>query len=176
MEGCFVVNFGTLLETATYVYTFVLIIFLVSFRLNFPSSFSNRHGRIIATTHRVVSPPAHLNKSRISMPFFQRIALDALLLPLPASSFINPPSTASFQKSDAAPEQYPGLSGDSPIWGQLYLWNRLRSHPDVGYRHYPDLMGQVMEGFRSEHPVEVARREGRSWEGQAEEERQGARL
>ncbi|KAI9010074.1 Clavaminate synthase-like protein [Hyaloraphidium curvatum] len=137
MEGCFVTNFGTLLETAT-------------------------HGRIIATTHRVESPPASAGRARISMPFFQRIALDAVVAPLPASCFVDSGAAAAQDDapkaiSDAAKEQYP-ISGDSPIWGSMYLWNRLRSHPDVGYRWYPDLMPKVMEGFVSGHPFEVERR------------------
>jgi len=93
------------------------------------------------------------------MPYFQRIALDAELVPLPADAFFDPPASATNAKSDAAPNQYPGLlGGDHPNWGQMYLANRLRSHPDVGYQHYQSLMPLVMKDFESQHPVEVERR------------------
>lgn len=138
-------------------------------RLTLPRSAPlGSHGRVIATTHRVLSPPSSYTKPRTSMPFFQRIALDALVVPLPASAFYEPPSSASYAKSDAAPNQYPVIEEGSPVWGALYLANRLRSHPDCGYAHYPDLMPSVMKGFESMHPVEVARRKALEQGGQNE--------
>jgi isopenicillin N synthase-like dioxygenase len=102
--GTFVVNIGELLELAS-------------------------DGYLRATLHRVVAPPAGVE--RISVAFFLGARLDATvpLLHLP-------PALAAQARG---PESDPG----NPLFrsvGQNYLKGRLRSHPDVARRHHADLL------------------------------------
>jgi isopenicillin N synthase-like dioxygenase len=102
--GTFVVNIGELLELAS-------------------------DGYLRATLHRVVTPPAGVE--RISAAFFLGARLDATvpLLQLPAPL--------------AAQAHGPESDPDNPLFrnvGRNYLKGRLRSHPDVAQRHHCDLL------------------------------------
>lgn len=105
LPGAFVVNIGELLELAS-------------------------NGYLRATYHRVVSPPAGVE--RLSCAFFMAAQLDATvpLLPLP----------------QALAEQAKGPASDplNPLFyqvGQNVLKGRLRSHPDVAAVHYSTING-----------------------------------
>ncbi|TIV62927.1 MAG: isopenicillin N synthase family oxygenase, partial [Mesorhizobium sp.] len=81
------------------------------------------------TVHRVVTPPAGIE--RISVPFFFSARLDATipLLDLPEEL--------------AAEARGPASDPDNPLFrnvGTNVLKSRLRSHPDVARRHYADLL------------------------------------
>lgn len=107
LAGAFVVNIGELLELAS-------------------------NGYLRATKHRVVSPPAGVE--RLSCAFFMAAQLDSTvpLLPLP----------------DELAQQAKGPASDpnNPLFyqvGQNVLKGRLRSHPDVAQKHYSDLKTAV---------------------------------
>jgi isopenicillin N synthase-like dioxygenase len=102
--GTFVVNIGELLELAS-------------------------DGYLRATFHRVVAPPAGVE--RISVAFFLGARLEATvpLLHLPPEL--------------AAQARGPESDPQNPLFrsvGQNYLKGRLRSHPDVARRHHADLL------------------------------------
>ncbi|MEU6817168.1 2-oxoglutarate and iron-dependent oxygenase domain-containing protein [Streptomyces sp. NPDC046860] len=102
LEDAFVVNLGELLEVAT-------------------------NGYLVATNHRVVSPPAATE--RFSVPFFYNPALDAKIAPLP------------FPHAEKAR----GISTDpsNPLYaeyGYNELKGKLRAHPLVAERHHADLL------------------------------------
>jgi isopenicillin N synthase-like dioxygenase len=102
--GTFVINIGELLELAS-------------------------DGYLRATMHRVVTPPAGVE--RISAAFFLGARLDAVvpLLQLP-------PALA---REARGPERDPL----NPLFREVglnYLKGRLRSHPDVAIRHHSDLL------------------------------------
>ncbi|MEU6374483.1 2-oxoglutarate and iron-dependent oxygenase domain-containing protein [Streptomyces sp. NPDC046909] len=102
LEGAFVVNLGELLEVAT-------------------------NGYLVATNHRVVSPPGATE--RFSVPFFYNPRLDARVEPLP------------FPYASAAP----GVSDDptNPLfaeYGYNELKGKLRAHPLVAERHHGNLL------------------------------------
>jgi isopenicillin N synthase-like dioxygenase len=102
--GTFVINIGELLELAS-------------------------DGYLRATMHRVVTPPAGIE--RLSAAFFLGARLDAVvpLLQLP-------PALACHARG---PERDP----HNPLFrevGMNYLKGRLRSHPDVAARHHADLL------------------------------------
>ncbi|MDF3214334.1 isopenicillin N synthase family oxygenase [Mesorhizobium sp. M7A.F.Ca.CA.001.09.2.1] len=104
LPGTLVVNIGELLELAS-------------------------NGYLRATVHRVVTPPAGVE--RISVPFFFSARLDATipLLTLPEEL--------------AAEARGPASDPDNPLFrdvGTNVLKSRLRSHPDVARRHYADLL------------------------------------
>jgi isopenicillin N synthase-like dioxygenase len=102
LDGAFVVNLGELLEVAT-------------------------NGYLVATNHRVVSPPGATE--RFSVPFFYNPRLDAKVSPLPF-----PHAT-----------QAPGITTDpsNPLfdeYGYNELKGKLRAHPLVAERHHATLL------------------------------------
>ncbi|MFF8402675.1 isopenicillin N synthase family dioxygenase [Streptomyces sp. NPDC014846] len=102
IENAFVVNLGELLEVAT-------------------------DGYLLATNHRVVSPPGATE--RFSVPFFYNPRLDARIEPLP------------FPHASAAP----GITDDptNPLYaeyGYNELKGKLRAHPLVAERHHTGLL------------------------------------
>ena len=104
IPGTLVVNIGELLELAS-------------------------NGYLRATVHRVVTPPAGVE--RISVPFFFSARLDATIPLLGLSDEL------------AAQARGPASDPDNPLFrdvGTNVLKSRLRSHPDVARRHYADLL------------------------------------
>nr|WP_256919092.1 2-oxoglutarate and iron-dependent oxygenase domain-containing protein [Streptomyces hilarionis] len=102
LPGAFVVNLGELLEVAT-------------------------DGYLVATNHRVVSPPSAVE--RFSVPFFYNPRLDARVEPLP------------FPYASAAP----GVTDDpaNPLFAEYgfnELKGKLRAHPLVAERHHAGLL------------------------------------
>jgi isopenicillin N synthase-like dioxygenase len=102
LAGAFVVNLGELLEVAT-------------------------NGYLLATNHRVVSPPGATE--RFSVPFFYNPRLDARVEPLP------------FPHASTAP----GITDDpaNPLFAEYgfnELKGKLRAHPLVAERHHADLL------------------------------------
>ncbi|MFC8967957.1 isopenicillin N synthase family dioxygenase [Streptomyces sp. NPDC057094] len=102
LPGAFVVNLGELLEVAT-------------------------DGYLLATNHRVVSPPGATE--RFSVPFFYNPRLDARVEPLP------------FPHASAAP----GVTDDpaNPLFAEYgfnELKGKLRAHPLAAARHHAELL------------------------------------
>ncbi|MDQ0581745.1 isopenicillin N synthase family dioxygenase [Streptomyces rishiriensis] len=102
LPGAFVVNLGELLEVAT-------------------------NGYLVATNHRVVSPPSAVE--RFSVPFFYNPRLDARVEPLP------------FPHASTAP----GVTDDpaNPLFAEYgfnELKGKLRAHPLVAERHHAELL------------------------------------
>ncbi|CCK29334.1 iron/ascorbate oxidoreductase family protein [Streptomyces davaonensis JCM 4913] len=102
LPGAFVVNLGELLEVAT-------------------------NGYLVATNHRVVSPPGATE--RFSVPFFYNPRLDARVEPVP------------FPYASSAP----GITADpgNPLfaeYGYNELKGKLRAHPLVAERHHSGLL------------------------------------
>ncbi|MEU2298598.1 2-oxoglutarate and iron-dependent oxygenase domain-containing protein [Streptomyces antibioticus] len=102
LPGAFVVNLGELLEVAT-------------------------NGYLVATNHRVVSPPSAVE--RFSVPFFYNPRLDARVEPL------------VFPHASAAP----GVTDDpaNPLFAEYgfnELKGKLRAHPLVAERHHAELL------------------------------------
>ncbi|PWC79178.1 2-oxobutyrate oxidase [Azospirillum sp. TSH64] len=105
VPGTFVVNAGELLELAT-------------------------DGYFRAAVHRVVTPPAGLD--RLSTAFFLGAGLDVRVPVLPLPDDL------------AAEARGPERDPLNPLYssvGENTLKSRLRSHPDVASRHYADLVG-----------------------------------
>ncbi|MGW7429127.1 isopenicillin N synthase family dioxygenase [Streptomyces sp. NPDC054861] len=102
LPGAFVVNLGELLEVAT-------------------------NGYLLATHHRVVSPPGATE--RFSVPFFYNPRLDARIRPL------------EFPYAESAP----GVTADpaNPLfaeYGRNELKGKLRAHPLAAARHHAGLL------------------------------------
>ena len=105
IQGSFVVNIGEMLEIAT-------------------------QGYLTATRHRVLSPPAGVE--RFSVPFFLGPRLDAIVEPLRL-----PPALAARARGSSAER-------DNPLHAQFganALVGWLRSHPKVAQRWWSDVTG-----------------------------------
>lgn len=85
------------------------------------------NGYLRATVHRVVSPPA--GQERLSIAFFLGAQLDAVV-----PVYRLPPQVARLALGPTSDPNNPLLRDV----GWNYLKGRLRSHPDVAQRHYPD--------------------------------------
>ena len=91
------------------------------------------NGYLRATVHRVVTPPAGVE--RYSVPFFFSARLDATIPLLEL-----PPELAVEARGPASDPQNP-LFRDV---GLNVLKSRLRSHPDVARRHYSDVVDRLV--------------------------------
>ncbi|KAJ7071364.1 hypothetical protein C8F01DRAFT_1110228 [Mycena amicta] len=129
IPGTFVVNIGRALEFVT-------------------------RGIARATSHRVISPSDNaVPGPRYSVPFFQNIGLDVRLmdhvLDFPpeilklrdARGTVRPTESVNFTEFDREPS------------GRVNLIGRVKSHPDVAQRHYPELFEQI---FPNGVPAQVS--------------------
>ncbi|KAH7923163.1 Clavaminate synthase-like protein [Leucogyrophana mollusca] len=116
IPGTFVVNIGKALEFVT-------------------------RGLARATSHRVLSPPVG-STARYSVPFFQNISLNARL----ADEVLDFPEDILKLKElrgEAASTDSVNFSEfDREPSGRVNLIGRVKSHPDVAERHYPELFRQ----------------------------------
>ncbi|KIM31190.1 hypothetical protein M408DRAFT_64609 [Serendipita vermifera MAFF 305830] len=94
----------------------------------------------VATSHRVISPVAGVQSSpRYSIPFFQTIRQDIKLpdfvLRVPSDVLALRDARGSIGKSESVNySEY-----DREPTGKVALIGRVKSHPDVAERHYPNL-------------------------------------
>ncbi|KAI0674896.1 Clavaminate synthase-like protein [Trametes maxima] len=116
IPGTFVVNIGKALETVT-------------------------QGVARATSHRVISPPPG-SAPRYSIPFFQNVAqaitLGHNVLPLKQDILKLKESRGQVGAVDSV--NY--AEYDEHPTGLVNLIGRIKSHPDVAERHYPDMFKQ----------------------------------
>ncbi|TAP43589.1 2-oxoglutarate and iron-dependent oxygenase domain-containing protein [Arthrobacter sp. S39] len=86
-------------------------------------------GYLAATIHRVQAPPPGVD--RYSVPFFWSPRLDAVIDPVPL-----PPELEAQARGISDDPSNPMLAS----FGMNMLKGRMRAHPDVTERHYPDLI------------------------------------
>jgi hypothetical protein len=109
-------------------------------------------GVCVSTTHRVLSPAAG-SGARYSIPFFQGVSYDAAFesMTIPQhvfdlkNEFIRKARDSSGEKEeggiDAREEiEFTFKKQQFDRLGQATLMNRVKSHPDVGEKWYPDLL------------------------------------
>ncbi|KAI2622516.1 Clavaminate synthase-like protein [Hypoxylon sp. NC1633] len=123
-------------------------------------------GVCASTTHRVVSPPAGAG-ARFSIPFFQGVR--------PSTSFEELEEVGVGPVPDAVRRQREevlranggarlddveftfrrGGAGGATTLGEATLRNRVKSHPDVGERWYPDILRDIREQQAGEEEARV---------------------
>jgi isopenicillin N synthase-like dioxygenase len=86
-------------------------------------------GYLAATIHRVQAPPPGVD--RYSVPFFWSPRLDAVIHPVPL-----PPELKAAARGITDDPTNPLLAS----FGMNMLKGRMRAHPDVTERHYPELL------------------------------------
>ncbi|KAI9803613.1 MAG: hypothetical protein M1825_001956 [Sarcosagium campestre] len=102
-----------------------------------------------ATTHRVLSPRPG-NGPRLSVPFFQGVSYDATFeamgVPEEVKALKRSVRAAEVERGGGAVKDEADFQFVKGRWGHLgeaTLANRIRSHPDVGERWYPDILAQI---------------------------------
>ncbi|KFA73098.1 hypothetical protein S40288_02754 [Stachybotrys chartarum IBT 40288] len=110
-------------------------------------------GVCVSTTHRVLSPAAG-SGARFSIPFFQGVKLDAEFEDLETVGVGAVPEEVKAQRRRVV-EQNGGRIDDveftfrrggvAKTLGEATLRNRVKSHPDVGERWYPDILRSIRD-------------------------------
>lgn len=113
-------------------------------------------GVCTSTTHRVLSPPAG-DGPRFSIPFFQGVRGDADFEDLEKVGVGQVPEAIREQRRRVLEANGGRLDdveftfrggGVAKTLGEATLRNRVKSHPDVGERWYPDILAQIREEQR----------------------------
>lgn len=112
-------------------------------------------GVCMSTTHRVLSPPPGTG-SRFSVPFFQGVSLDAEfdeLNDLDNGGGVGRVPAEIVEMRRKLVERNGGRLDDveftfkggnvAKTLGEATLRNRIKSHPDVGERWYPDILAEI---------------------------------
>lgn len=103
-------------------------------------------GVCASTTHRVLSPAAG-GGARFSIPFFQGVSYDARFesmdVPEPVRALRRDIVARNGGRIDDV--EFTFVKGRWSHLGEATLMNRVKSHPDVGERWYPDLLAKVRQ-------------------------------
>ena len=103
-------------------------------------------GVCMSTTHRVLSP-APGTGPRYSIPFFQGVSLDATFESMEVPEEVKDMRRKVMAKNGDRLDdvEFTFKKGRYKHLGEATLMNRIKSHPDVGERWYPDLLAQIRE-------------------------------
>ncbi|KAF1943533.1 Clavaminate synthase-like protein [Clathrospora elynae] len=98
-------------------------------------------GVCASTTHRVLSPRKGQG-ARYSVPFFQGVSYDAKFeaMDVPEEVLKLRDEARKKRKDDV---EFTFVKGRWGHLGEATLMNRVKSHPDVGERWYPELLSQI---------------------------------
>ena len=104
------------------------------------------HGVCKSTTHRVLSPQAGLGP-RFSVPFFQGVSYDATFesVEIPAEILAMRDERARERGARIDDVEFTFIKGRWGHLGEATLFNRIKSHQDVGERWYPDILRRIRE-------------------------------
>ena len=105
-------------------------------------------GVCASTTHRVLSP-ARGAGARFSVPFFQGVSYDATFESVDIPEVVMEMRQKVKEKNKVwAGKDDVEFTFEKGRWGHLgeaTLWNRVKSHPDVGESWYPEILGRIRE-------------------------------
>lgn len=103
-------------------------------------------GVCASTTHRVLSPVPG-SGPRYSIPFFQGVSLDAEFdsVPVPEAYKEMRRKVVARNGGRLDEVEFTFKRGKYKHLGEATLMNRIKSHPDVGEKWYPDLLAQIRE-------------------------------
>jgi len=111
-----------------------------------------------STTHRVLSP-ARGSGARYSIPFFQGVSVDAKFEGMNVPESVKKLREEVIKKHGVRKDdiEFTFTLGQFKHLGEATLYNRIKSHPDVGERWYPEQLKQIREqqakeGYKAEVP------------------------
>lgn len=101
-------------------------------------------GVCASTTHRVISPKA-AEGSRFSIPFFQGVSYDAKFEAMDVPDHVRALRKTILEREGGRRDdvEFTFVKGRWNHLGEATLMNRVKSHPDVGERWYPELLRQI---------------------------------
>ncbi|KAK4996979.1 hypothetical protein LTR66_003525 [Elasticomyces elasticus] len=101
-------------------------------------------GVCASTTHRVQSPAAG-EGARYSIPFFQGVSYDAKFESMVVPDSVRELRNQALERSGGRRDdvEFTFVKGRWGHLGEATLMNRIKSHPDVGERWYPDLLARI---------------------------------
>lgn len=105
-------------------------------------------GVCLSTTHRVLSP-ARGAGARYSIPFFQGVSYDATFesMDVPESVTALRDEVQARRGAKQDDVEFTFRPGQWDHLGSATLYNRIKSHPDVGEKWYPE----ILAGIRKQH-------------------------
>ena len=101
-----------------------------------------------STTHRVLSP-GRGQGPRFSIPFFQGVSYDATFESVDVPENIMELKRKVVERNGGGVSDSVEFTFEKGRWahlGEATLWNRTKSHPDVGERWYPEILAKIREG------------------------------
>lgn len=119
------------------------------------------HGVCASTTHRVLSPPAG-EGPRFSIPFFQGVSYDATFeaVDIPQEIMAIREEILRNRGVDRMDDvEFTFTKGKWGHLGEATLTNRVKSHPDVGVRWYPEILVRIREEQRKDGEAKEWRRD-----------------
>lgn len=101
-------------------------------------------GICASTTHRVLSPPAGAGP-RFSIPFFQGVSYDAVFESMDVPESVRSLRRSVVEKNGGRRDdvEFTFVKGRWSHLGEATLMNRIKSHPDVGEKWYPELLDRI---------------------------------
>lgn len=114
----------------------------------------------MSTTHRVLSPEAG-SGARFSIPFFQGVSYDAQFeaMDVPAHVRKLREDILDSQNGRRDDVEFTFVKGRWNHLGEATLMNRIKSHPDVGEKWYPDLLQQIRAEQQQQQAKEASAKE-----------------
>lgn len=108
-------------------------------------------GVCASTTHRVLSPEPG-SGARYSIPFFQGVSHDATFESMDVPEDVKELRRKTIERNGGRQDdvEFTFKKGKYKHLGEATLMNRIKSHPDVGEKWYPELLAQIMEDQRRE--------------------------
>ncbi|KAI9744613.1 MAG: hypothetical protein M1818_002142 [Claussenomyces sp. TS43310] len=118
-------------------------------------------GVCASTTHRVLSP-APGTGARFSIPFFQGVSLDATFESMDVPETVKELRRGIVGRNGGRLDdvEFTFKKGRYKHLGEATLMNRIKSHPDVGERWYPELLAQIREDQKQEKLDKMRESEG----------------
>ncbi|KAK5171136.1 uncharacterized protein LTR77_004280 [Saxophila tyrrhenica] len=103
-------------------------------------------GVCASTTHRVISPKAG-EGARFSIPFFQGVSYDAKFESMEVPDHLHALRKDVLEREGGRRDdvEFTFVKGKWNHLGEATLMNRIKSHPDVGERWYPQLLQQIRQ-------------------------------
>ena len=103
-------------------------------------------GVCTSTTHRVISPKAG-EGARYSIPFFQGVSYDAKFESMDVPDHVRALRKDILEREGGRKDdvEFTFVKGRWNHLGEATLMNRVKSHPDVGERWYPELLKQIRQ-------------------------------
>jgi isopenicillin N synthase-like dioxygenase len=102
-------------------------------------------GVCASTTHRVLSPQAGQG-ARFSIPFFQGVSYDAKFSSMDVPAHVRALRKEILDREGRRDDvEFTFVKGKWNHLGEATLFNRVKSHPDVSERWYPELLAQVRQ-------------------------------